>query len=132
VVIKKEKKNYHHVVVMDRSTLLEEHGDRESNVLSSSMEIRLIPSFEPIGNFCNIKKLFFLRSPGGGSPPEFYWIKLHKAAVKKTFTRFTPLKSNLQNTYCNIKKLLLLQVTGKLFRKKQYHIASRREKEEQS
>lgn len=84
MVIKKEKKNYHHVVVMDRSTLLEEHGDRESNVLSSSMEIRLIPSFEPIGKFCNIKKL------------------------------------------------LLLQVTGKLFRKKQYHIASRREKEEQS
>ena len=80
VVIKKEKKNYHHVVVMDRSTLLEEHGDCESNVLSSSMEIRLIPSFEPIGNFCNIKKL------------------------------------------------LLLQVTGKLFRKKQYHIASTRER----
>ena len=84
VVIKKGKKNYHHVVVMDRSTLLEEHGDRESNVQSSSMEIRLIPSFEPIGNFCNIKKL------------------------------------------------LLLQVTGKLFRKKQYHIASTREKEKQS
>jgi hypothetical protein len=82
--------------------------------------------------FAISRNCFFYGHRGGGSPPEFYWIKLHKAAVKKTFTRFTPLKSNLQNTYCNIKKLLLLQVTGKLFRKKQYHIASRREKEEQS
>jgi hypothetical protein len=45
------RKNYHHVVVMDRSTLLEEHGNRESNVLSGSMEIRLIPGFEPIINY---------------------------------------------------------------------------------
>jgi hypothetical protein len=43
-------------IVMDRSTLLEEHGDRESNILSGSMEIRLIPGFEPIINYlfiCN-------------------------------------------------------------------------------
>jgi hypothetical protein len=48
---------------MDRSTLLEEHGDRESNVLSRSMEIRLIPGFEPIvlENFCNTKMLLLFQ-----------------------------------------------------------------------
>jgi hypothetical protein len=45
-----EIESTYHVVVLERTTILEEHCNCESNIFGGSMEIRLVPGFKPNPN----------------------------------------------------------------------------------